>query len=274
MALITLLTDFGLQDEYVGVMKGVIAGINPDARIIDVCHGIEPQNVVHGAFILAAAFRYFPTGTVHVAVVDPGVGGARRILALSCEGHLFVVPDNGLIERVVTTGEISEVVSVQESRYCLENVSSTFHGRDIFAPVAAYLAAGLKLADLGPSVDPQSVAGGIIPETRMTDRDAVEGEVVAVDRFGNLLTNITLAAIERLAVKASDRLIIVEMGGKPIGQIATSYGDVARETPVAVIGSRGLLEVSVNCGDARRTLDAAVGDPVRVRSSRAPASQR
>ena len=274
MALITLLTDFGLQDEFVGVMKGVIAGINPDARIIDVCHDIEPQNVVHGAFILAAAFKYFPAGTVHVAVVDPGVGSARRILALSCDGHLFVVPDNGLIERVVTTGEVSEVVSVEESRYRLDNVSNTFHGRDIFAPVAAHLAAGLRLAELGPSVDLRSMVGGIIPETRMPDTDTVEGEVVAIDRFGNLLTNINLTVIERLAVQTADRPIVVEMGGKPIGSIAASYGDVAREAPLAIIGSRGLLEVSVNCGDARRTLDAAVGDPVRIRLSRVPASQR
>lgn len=274
MALITLLTDFGLRDEYVGVMKGVIAGINPDAGIIDICHGIEPRNVVHGAFVLAAAFRYFPTGTVHVAVVDPGVGGARRILALSCDGHLFVVPDNGLIERVATTGKISEVVSVEASRYCLENVSSTFHGRDIFAPVAAHLATGLRLAELGPSVDLRSMVGGILPETCMPNTDTVEGEVVAVDRFGNLLTNITLDAIERLTGNTAEHPIVVELGGKPIGSIAASYGDVAREAPLAVVGSRGLLEVSVNCGDARRTLDAAVGDRVRIRLSRVPASQR
>ena len=153
MALITLLTDFGLDDEYVGVMKGVIAGIHKDARIVDITHQIGPQDVVHGAFILAASFSFFPRGSIHVAVVDPGVGSTRRILAVETGGHRFLAPDNGLMERVLIGQANATIVSVENERYFLKPVSATFHGRDIFAPVSAHLAKGLPLHQLGPRID-------------------------------------------------------------------------------------------------------------------------
>ncbi|BBO72434.1 hypothetical protein DSCA_63640 [Desulfosarcina alkanivorans] len=264
MRLITLLTDFGVQDEYAGVMKGVIAGINPDVRIVDISHHIDPQDVVHGAFVLAAAAPYFPDGTVHVAVVDPGVGGSRRILAVECGGHLFVVPDNGLLERVMALQPVGRVVRVADPRYCLDAVSHTFHGRDIFAPVAAHLTAGLPLNELGPIVDRPSMVSGVVPRCRFASADTVVGAVVASDRFGNLMTTIDAAAIDRLHRQAGGKPIVVELAGKPIGGLVAFYDQAAEGAPLALVGSRGLLEISVRCGNARQVLNAQKNDVVRV----------
>jgi S-adenosylmethionine hydrolase len=271
MTLITLLTDFGVQDEYVGVMKGVIAGINPEARIVDISHHIVPQDIVHGAFILAAAYSYFPAGTVHVAIVDPGVGGARRILAVECGEHRFVAPDNGLLERVLAQQSVTAAVSVTDPRFFLEQVSCTFHGRDIFAPVAAHLAFGLPLNELGRSVDRHTMITGVVPRYRFSSASSLEGTVVAVDHFGNLMTNIDAAAINRLT-RGADRKnrtghnkMVIEISGKRIDGIVLSYDRVPEHIPLAIIGSRGLLEISVNCGSARQILNAGRGDGVRVR---------
>ena len=264
MALITLLTDFGLQDEYVGVMKGVIAGIHPNARVVDVCHGIEPQNVVQGAYLLAASYAYFPVGSVHVGVVDPGVGGDRRIVALEYDGHRFVVPDNGLIEMVLDGNVPLTAVSVESPRYFLDRVSHTFHGRDIFAPVAAHLAAGVPLADLGPVADADSLVTGVAPRCGFSASRGVEGQVIAVDRFGNLMTNIDKDTIDRLARRSDGRRMVVELADQQIGGVMSTYEQVARLMPLAIVGSRGLLEISVNCGNARQILKAGVTDRVRV----------
>jgi hypothetical protein len=265
MALISLLTDFGLQDEYVGVMKGVIAGIHPKARVVDLSHGIEPQNVAQGAYILAASYAYFPIGSVHVGVVDPGVGGDRRILALEVDGHRFVVPDNGLIEMVLARGLPLTAVSVESPRYVLDRISHTFHGRDIFAPVAAHLATGLPLTELGPAVDADSMVTGVAPRCRFSTSRCVEGQVIAVDRFGNLMTNIGTDAIDRLGLRSDGLGMVVELSDRRIDGLVTAYDQVDRLAPLAIIGSRGLLEISVNGGNAHRCLGAGVADRVRVR---------
>jgi S-adenosylmethionine hydrolase len=267
MTLITLLTDFGTRDEYVGVMKGVIAGINPDVRIVDISHHIDPQDIVHGAFILAAAAPYFPDGTVHVAVVDPGVGSSRRILAVECGRQRFVAPDNGLLERIMAHHQVSEAVSVTDPRYFLDRVSCTFHGRDIFAPVAARLAAGLSLRELGPVVDRQSIVCGVIPRCRFSSQDCIDGAVVAADRFGNLMTTIDAAALDRLRRRTGGKPIVVELSGKAVGGLVASYDRVPEGSLLALIGSRGLLEISVNCGNARQVLNAQKYEAVRVRSA-------
>jgi S-adenosylmethionine hydrolase len=263
--LISLLTDFGTRDEYVGVMKAVIADVNPQARSIDITHGIDPQDIVHGAFILAAAYPYFPVGTVHVAVVDPGVGSARRILAVECGGHRFVAPDNGLLERVLAGQTDAVAVSVENQRYFLRSVSHTFHGRDIFAPVGAHLAAGLPLSELGPAIERRSMVSGVVPGCRFASPDCIEGTVVAIDRFGNLMTSIDAAAVETLAGRTAGRALMVELGGRPVGGIVAFYDSVNEKLPLAIIGSRGLLEISINCGNASRTLKAGKKDAVRVR---------
>jgi S-adenosyl-L-methionine hydrolase (adenosine-forming) len=262
--LISLLTDFGTRDEYAGVMKAVMAGINPQARIVDITHGIDPQDVIHGAFILSAAYGYFPAGTVHVAVVDPGVGGARRILAVECGGYRFVAPDNGLLERVLADQADTLVVTVENQRYFLRPVSRTFHGRDIFAAVGAHLAAGLPLSELGPVLDRRSVVSGVVPGCRFAAPDRLEGTVVAIDRFGNLMTSIDAAAVETLARRSAGSRLVVELAGSPIGGVVPFYDSVDKLHPLAIIGSRGLLEISINCGNAGRILKAGKKDSVRV----------
>jgi len=264
MALIALLTDFGTGDEYVGVMKGVIAGIAPGTRVVDICHRIEPQNIVHGAFILKAAVPYFPEGTIVVAVVDPGVGGRRRILAADCGGRRFVVPDNGLIEGVLNRPSEAAVVSVENRRYFLTPVSRTFHGRDIFAPVAAHLSAGLPLAELGPPVDAAELVTGTMPRCRLSNREGIRGVVIAADRFGNLMTNIDEETIERLTEGVAERPVSVSLAETTIGAIVDSYDQAPRNAPLAIIGSRGLLEIAVNCGNARQMLQAGKNQRVRV----------
>lgn len=265
MALITLLTDFGTRDEYVGVMKGVIAGINPDARVVDISHSIDPQDIVQGAFILAAAYPYFPAGTVHVAVVDPGVGTARRVLAVACGGHRLVAPDNGLLERVLARQADIIAVCVENPRYFLKPVSDTFHGRDIFAPVAAHLAGGLPLTELGPVIDQQTMVTGVIPRWRFSTSTCLEGRVVALDRFGNLMTNIDAAGIDMLVRRFPGRQLTVELGDKRIDGLVNTYAGAEANRPVALIGSRGLLEIAVNRGNARQFLKADKNDVVRVR---------
>ena len=264
MALITLLTDFGLRDEYVGVMKGVIAGINADARTVDITHQIDPQDVVHGAFILAASFSYFPRDTIHVAVVDPGVGSGRRILAVEAAGHRFLAPDNGLLERVLAGQADARVVSVENQHHFLSPVSQTFHGRDIFAPVAARLACGLPLQQLGPVVDRQTIVTGIVPWCCFSSNRVIEGVVVAIDRFGNLLTNIDIVALDQLQQRFPGAPITVQLAGKRIRGIATVYQGGEQKIPLAILGSRRLLEISVNCGSAHHILGAEKNDAVRV----------
>ena len=264
MPLITLLTDFGSRDEYAGVMKGVIAGIHPAARIVDITHHIDPQDVVHGAFILAAAYRFFPSGSVHVAVVDPGVGGGRRIVAVEGRGYRFLAPDNGLLERVLADLPSATVVAVENPRYFLHPVSRSFHGRDIFAPVAARLADGLPVTELGPTLERRSLVGGVVPDWRILEGGRLEGAVVAADRFGNLMTNIDAAAITRMEAIGSGGDLKVEVGGRAVGGIVTAYEKVPRQALLAIVGSRGLLEISVNCGNAQERLGAVKGDRVIV----------
>ena len=262
--LITLLTDFGLQDEYVGVMKGVIAGICPEARVVDVSHQIDPQDVVQGAFILDAASRYFPVGTSHVAVVDPGVGGDRRIIAANCDGHLFVAPDNGILELVVRDRNVAELVHASNASNFLNKVSCTFHGRDIFAPVAAHLANGVSMASLGPAVELSSLVSGVVPRCMFLSETCIEGTIVAVDRFGNLLTNISSSAIERLIGPAKETRLLAKINEVPIDGWGNAYNQVTAGSSLAIIGSRGLLEISVTCGNAQRVLKAGKGDRVVV----------
>ncbi len=264
MPLITLLTDFGLQDEYVGVMKGVIVGIHAKARIVDICHHIEPQNVVHGAFVLAAAYTFFPPGTVHVAVVDPGVGSGRRMLAVEAAGHLFLAPDNGLLERVVADAPDVNVVAIENQDLFLHPVSQTFHGRDIFAPVAAHLSLGLPMGELGPAVDYKSAVSGVVPSCRFFSKSLLDGVVVAVDRFGNLLTNIEASFLETLQHRFPGSMIHIRVAGVSILGLASAYQKADRGALLAIIGSRGLLEISVNLGNAHKALGVGQNEAVRV----------
>lgn len=251
---ITLLTDYGTQDVYAGVLHGVILGLDPRARVVDLTHQVAPQAVAQAAFLLESAAPFFPEGTVHVAVVDPGVGSARRILCARTPRATFLAPDNGLLTRVLATSSPASVRSVEAAHLFLPRVSSTFHGRDIFAPVAARLALGLDPAEVGPVVDDPVRLPLEAPVAR---GDRIDGRVVHVDRFGNVITNIAGDGLGPVAA--------VRLGGVAIdGPACRSYADRPDGALLALVGSTGLLEVAATNGDAAARLGARPGDPVEV----------
>ncbi|MBI3970303.1 MAG: SAM-dependent chlorinase/fluorinase [Chloroflexi bacterium] len=253
--IITLLTDLGLQDAYVGVMHGVILGIAPGARIVDLCHSIPPQNVRAGAFVLMTSYRYFPRGTIHVAVVDPGVGTIRRVVAVAAGGHVFVGPDNGLLSWAVDhAGGSDLIVSVEAAGYRLPQTSSTFHGRDIMAPTAAHIARGVPLNALGPTIT--QLQGAPFPQPQRHNR-ALAGEVIYVDRFGNCITNVPASALSSVGTN------IVEVAGYRL-PVCRTYADAAPGEPLALAGSAGYVEVAVNGGSAADALRLSVGIPLEL----------
>jgi S-adenosylmethionine hydrolase len=255
--IVALLTDFGLRDPYVGVMKGVILSVHPDARIIDLSHDVPSQAVLEAYFLLSNTYRYFPVGTVFVAVVDPGVGTDRAILAVETGRYLFLAPDNGLLGFLEKEGAIRRIVRVQEKKYFLQPVSNTFHGRDIFAPVAGHLSRGLNPGRLGPEVD--TLVRIAPPAPQVTREGVIRGEVVRVDHFGNLITNIPADSLAQVGGKLE-----IRVGRSVLRNISRSYGDAPKGKLIAVIGSTGHLEISVNQGNAQKKTGARVGAPVRI----------
>jgi S-adenosyl-L-methionine hydrolase (adenosine-forming) len=242
--IVTLLTDFGLHDGYVAVMKGVIMTINPGARLVDITHLVEHGSVPQAADLLMEASPYFPEGTIHLAVVDPGVGGKRRPIALEAENRYFVGPDNGLFWPVLARHTAARLIHLTNERYFLHPVSPTFHGRDIFAPVAAYLSLGQSLAEMGEILfDPIPLKR---PEPQF-EKDRMVGEVVRVDHFGNLITNILEEDVKRLF---TPERAFVKMGTLSPLRIHRTYSDVKEGDLIALFGSGGRLEVGVNLGRA------------------------
>lgn len=259
--IITLTTDFGLRDPFVGVMKGVALGICRDAQLVDLTHEVSPYDVREGAMALESAWRFFPSGSVHLAVIDPGVGSARRALALSAAGHYFVGPDNGLFSFVVDGGGWS-AVSIEAPEYRLPVVSQTFHGRDVFAPAAAHLASGMALEHLGPPVtDPVRFER---PGSLRRD-DELIGEVIGNDRFGNLLTSIAGEVALALAARTA---LAVKVGERDLGAPVTCYEEGAAGVPRAIVGSSGRIEIFVRSGSALIVLGAGRGTPVRIVKAR------
>lgn len=261
--IITLTTDFGLTDSYVGIMKGVILRIAPTARLVDITHTIRPQDVQQAAYMVQTYARFFPTGTVHMVVVDPGVGSARRAIAFETPEAVFVGPDNGVLTaawqdaRARWQPEVVQAVELAEPRFWLPDVSSTFHGRDIFAPVAAHLARGTPLAALGPGITDLHEA-----DLAQPTRDAegtLQGRIVHVDYFGNCITNIMPQHLEQLGPD-----VVVRIGGARILGVRHTYADVAVGELLALIGSSNHLEIAIRNGNAARTLGVTTGDPVRV----------
>jgi S-adenosylmethionine hydrolase len=255
--LITLTTDFGLKDPFVGIMKGIIAKINPDASVVDLTHGIPPQDVLAAAMILRHATKYFPRGTIHVAVVDPGVGSTRRAVLLETNEAYFVGPDNGIFTFVCEEGQAKRMIHLSNPNYYLQPTSATFHGRDIFAPVAAYLSLGVAPDAFGePLSDCVQISW---PSIVRSDR-SVAGEIVYIDGFGNLFSNIReqdLAELDR-------RTITVALGAVTITGLASSYAAVEKRQPLALINSWGLLEIAANQDSAARLFHAGIGDRINV----------
>jgi len=258
---ITLMTDFGEADHYVACMKGVILQRAPGAPIIDVTHAIQPHDVVHGAFVLRQTFEHFPAGTIHIAVVDPGVGGARRMLAARYSGQTILAPDNGLLTFIHRDFILEELRSIENARLFRQEVSRTFHGRDILAPVAGHLCLGMALEKVGPIVRELQLLN--IEKAKRLEQGAVEGQVLYVDHFRNCISNSIATYLN--AVKSTPDRMTVQVGPLRVGRLHTTYGDVNPGEIVAMIGSTGMLEVAVNQGNAAAQLRAAPGTLVIVR---------
>ncbi|HEX3982531.1 MAG TPA: SAM-dependent chlorinase/fluorinase [Acidisoma sp.] len=261
---IVLLTDFGYQDHYAGVMRGVIATIAPGATVIDLTHGIPPQSVTAGALAFAQSWRYFPPRSIFVGVVDPGVGTARLPIALeTAAGARFIGPDNGLLTLAADAAGLKRAVELRDTRYRLGVVSATFHGRDVFAPAAAHLARGVRLASLGPPapslirIDP--MAGVVAGD------DTLRGSIIYIDGFGNLVTNLDRARLASLKTRfRGGRLLARIRRGAPI-PILSAYGDAALGAPLATVGSFDLLEIAVRDGSAAAHFGATLGIAVTVK---------
>jgi S-adenosylmethionine hydrolase len=251
---VSLLTDFGLQDSYVGAMHGVLLARARELRVVDLTHGIAPQDVAHAGWVLSNSFEYFPAGTVHVAVVDPGVGSARRILVATWRGHAFLAPDNGLLGWVL--GPEAEVRELDESRWSLPQISKTFHGRDVFAPAAAALASGAPFSEAGVLVEDWCRLE--VPHTQRLADGGLETAVLFADHFGNLIT-----PLERGELEPGESWC-VEVAGRRLPLVST-YADTDPGGVVALFGSSQTLEISVRDGSAARELGLAAGARVHVR---------
>jgi S-adenosyl-L-methionine hydrolase (adenosine-forming) len=261
MKIITLTSDFGEADHYIACMKGVILQHAPDARIIDVTHVIQPHDVVHGAFVLRQVFEYFPIGTIHVAVVDPGVGTSRRLIAARYEGQVFLAPDNGLVSLVHRDFRLEELRSIENQHLFGEIISATFHGRDILAPVAGHLARGIRFETVGPLIAELEVLN--LDRPTALPNGGVEGQILYVDRFGNLITNI--AETDLAAAVGVARNLNVYVGPLRVGPLRTTYAEVNVGEVVALIGSTGMLEIAINQGNAAAQLRALPGTIVVAR---------
>jgi S-adenosyl-L-methionine hydrolase (adenosine-forming) len=265
---IALMTDFGIGDGDVGVMKGVIAGITPDAHIIDITHHVGPQNVSSGAWILAAGYRYFPKNTIFVCVVDPGVGSTRGAIALHAGDWYFVGPDNGLFSYVMSEQPIHAAVLLANSSYHLPTVSSTFHGRDIFSPVGAYLARGLTdiFFELGPPVDPAALrrleVGGAV-----RDSNTINAYIVHIDNFGNLITSIPLSIVPEL-YSVSQVKIVFTNNGITVEKLRQFFAEGPDDGQAFIYGdSSGYVGIAVRNGNAAKTLAVGFGAPLALITS-------
>jgi hypothetical protein len=269
-AVITLTTDFGPGDAYAAAMKGVILEINPAASLVDITHQIKPQDIRQAAFILSTAYPFFPPRTIHLAVVDPGVGASRRAIILRTPRADFVAPDNGILSYIlqeydagpVIAGQARlkpasglEAVAIMEPRFWRSPVSATFHGRDIFAPVAAHLSLGVRLADFGEAVD--ALAAFTVPIPRTAPDGAIIGTVLHVDSFGNIITN-----IRRRNLPGDTAGIRITVGGRVVRGLGRTYGE--GRGLLALIGSSERLEISLKNGSAAASIHVSTGDEIRV----------
>ena len=258
MSIITLTTDFGFKDPYAAEMKGVILSLNRSATIIDVTHQVAPQNIMEGALTLSQAYPFFPEGTIHVGVVDPGVGGERRPILIKTDKYIFVGPDNGLFTKVLQNEQVEKIIHLTNENYFQTFLSHTFHGRDIFAPVAAHLTLGIAESYLGKEIDNPSLLQ--LPFAMIGEK-RVCGKIVYKDGFGNLITNITEDEIISLGDKAS---LIVKLNKVIISGIDSTYSDSECGELVAIIGSMGYLEIAINGGSAANHLNTGEGTNIEV----------
>jgi len=259
--IITLTTDFGTNDHFVGTMKGVILGIVPEAQIVDISHAVQAFDVLDGALTISQAYSYFPTGTVHVVVVDPGVGAARRPIIASSDGFHFVAPDNGVLSMVYAKEERIHVRHITSEHYFVQPISNTFHARDIFAPVAAYLAKQVDSHKFGDEIE--DYVKFAAPRPKPAGDNRIRGVVLKVDRFGNLVTNVTPADVPALfAAKATAFKITV--GSREITDIRANYAEGAPGEVFGILGSMGYLEIAANRAAAAQITGAGKGSEVSI----------
>lgn len=260
--LITLLTDYGTRDSFVANIKGMILKTNPQAQIIDITHEIAPQDIWEGAFTLKSVYTQFPKGTIHLAVVDPGVGSGRRPLIVVTESYYFVGPDNGLFSLVYLEAERLRVHSITAAHYFAATPGQTFHGRDVFAPVAAWLAKGISAGNFGDEISDFMKLS--VPTTKVTD-GTIDGHVVHIDRFGNLITNITTKELQPLLTAGGGNAVVtITLGGKTIRGLKKYYGEATPGQPGALINSNGHLEVFLFRQNARQALAVKRGEVVHL----------
>lgn len=259
MAIIALLTDFGERDEYVGVVKGVILNINPQAKIIDLSHEIPPQDIVWASYLLYGCYKFFPKNTIFLSVVDPGVGTKRKIIVVKTKEYIFVSPDNGLLTKVLEREKPEKIIEVKNKKFFLKEISSTFHARDIIAPVVGYLSKGVNLGKFGLEVKKVKMIS--LPKPLIRNNQII-GEIIYVDRFGNLVTN-----IEKKILKRKKSHFCINIKGRKIYKINNSYAESKKGKLLAIWGSRDLLELAVNQGSASRELKIKKGERVHIEFS-------
>jgi len=257
--IVTFITDFGNRDPYAGIMKGIVLGAYPEARIVDITHEIPPHDIINGAFMLVRSYRFFPEGTVHVAIVDPGVGGRRKNIAIKTNRYYFVGPDNGILSIAAEMEGNDETRIIQNPPFLLDKISDTFHGRDVFAPCAGHLSAGKSFEAVGPVVKRHKYLD--FPSVKR-EGNVLTGEVVSVDSFGNMITNISDHAFRSFFGK---RKFEIFFGTERFTRIMQRYIDVPRGMPLVLIGSCGFLEISMNEGNAADYFMTSIGTPVTVR---------
>lgn len=258
---VTFTTDFGLSDPYVGILHGVVLNIHPETTVVDVCHAVTSYDIFDGAWTIAQAYRFFPARTVHVVVVDPGVGGGRRPIIVETENYIFVAPDNGVLSLLEERETKFTVRHITAERYFLQPVSQTFHGRDIFAAVAGWLSKGVSAAEFGPEIsDPVRLA---VPKVERAGANSLQGVIIKVDKFGNLISNIGVGEFPALAGDALQPGTVL-IGGETIRHIRRSYSEGGEDEVFAIVGSSGYLEIAARQASAAEKLAASVGTPVGV----------
>lgn len=245
MSVIALLTDFGLTDNYVGVMKGVMLTINPAASIVDITHAISSHNIKQGAWVLGQSFSYFPHGTIFVVVVDPGVGSSRKSIAIKTKNYFFAGPDNGILSMAAKKDGIEKIIVLENKHYWLENICSTFHGRDIFAPVAAYLSSGVSVTSLGKKIDEIKQIDFTLPAIKNNEMRA---EIIYGDTFGNLVTNIDDQTMQSFL---KGKRFIASLNKKKIKTVCGCYSEAKENEPFFILGSSSLWEISLKNKSAK-----------------------
>jgi S-adenosylmethionine hydrolase len=259
---ITLTTDFGTHDHYVASLKGVIYGLNPEVHIVDVTHEVAPQDILEAAFVLRSCYSYFPQRTIHLVVVDPTVGSSRRLLIVATENYYFIAPDNGVLTLIYEAEPVSTVVPITAEHFSLPNVSKTFHARDIMAPAAAWLSKGIDILNFGDPVEDYFKLA--LPKAKFGGNGVLKGSVIHVDRFGNLITNISRDEYEEARAQAPGSVFKVTVGKQEIDGLREYYSETPKGSLNALFGSANFLEIAQTQGSAAKTLGLARGAEVSI----------